>query len=56
MSRHEQLQEMAQLLQNLFEAAKKLPEGADRQSAFETIDDFRKQLWAHLTPRSARAG
>ncbi len=46
-----ELKELAQLLLNLLEAAQRLLEGAERQSAFKKIDDFRRRL-ATITRRS----
>ena len=39
-----ELKELTQLLLNLLEAAQRLPEGAERQSAFGKIADFQRRL------------
>ncbi len=39
-----ELQELARLLLNLFEAAQRLPEGRERQAALRQVDDFRRRL------------
>ena len=46
-----ELKELVQLLLNLLEAAQRLPEGPERQSAFREIDGFQKRL-ARLVRRS----
>ena len=52
MGEYQELKEPAQLLLNLFEAAKALPEGPQRQVAFSKIDDFQRRLSGYLRPRS----
>jgi hypothetical protein len=52
MSEHQELKELAQLLLNLFESAKGLPEGPERRLAFRKIDDFQRRLSRRLKPRS----
>ncbi len=39
-----ELNELAQLLSSLFEAAQQLPEGPERRSAIRMIDDFFRRL------------
>jgi hypothetical protein len=51
MREHQELKELAQLLLCLFEAAKALPEGPERQGAFRKIDDFQRRLSGYLRPR-----
>ena len=50
-----ELKELAQLLQNLLEAAQRLSEGPDRQSAFREIEGFQRRL-ATLIRRSEHWG
>jgi hypothetical protein len=52
MSEYQELKELAQLLLNLFESAKGLPEGPERRLAFRKIDDFQRRLSGYLKPRS----
>jgi hypothetical protein len=52
MREYQELRELAQLLLNLFESAKGLPEGPERRLAFKKIDDFQRRLSRYLKPRS----
>lgn len=39
-----EFEELAQLLQRLFETAERLPVGPERESAFRNVDGFRKRV------------
>ncbi len=50
MAEANEAEELTQLLLSLFDAAQQLPEGAERQNAFRTVDGFQKRLSGYLRP------
>ena len=47
-----ELKELVRLLGTLLEAAQRLPQGAERQAAFEQISDFQRRLAALIRQSS----
>ena len=47
-----QLKELVRLLGSLLEAAQRLPQGAERQAAFEQMSDFQRRLAALIRQSS----
>lgn len=51
-----ELDELAQLLHNLFEITERLPAGPERVSAFQKVDDFRERVVAMIRRSEIEAG
>ena len=47
-----ELKELVRLLGSLLEAAQRLPQGAERQAAFEQMSDFQRRLAALIRQSS----
>jgi hypothetical protein len=51
-SKISELKELERLLGSLLETAQRLPQGAERQAAFEQISDFQRRLAAMIRQSS----